>query len=118
MAIKNKPLKKAFLINALRRASYRWPSRYKALKRAHIGRNEYYCECCGVVGPKKSIALDHVIPVIDPSVGWVDLDVYADRMLPDDEYGFQVLCHSCHDEKTKKENAIRKETRIKKRNKA
>lgn len=113
MAISDKPIKKAFLINALRRASYRWPSRYKALKRAHIGRNEYFCESCGVIGPKKSIALDHVEPVINPEKGWQDLDVYADRMLPDTEYGFQVLCKPCHAIKTNKENEIRKKNRKK-----
>ena len=118
MAVKDNPLKKAFLINALRRASYRWPSRYKALKRCHIGRNEYYCESCGIVVPKKGIALDHVEPVIDPSKGWEDLDVYADRMLTNDEWGFQCLCHPCHDSKTSVENSIRKETRQKKKNNA
>lgn len=117
MAIKDKPIKKAFLINALRRASYRWPSRYKALKRCHIGRNEYYCESCGIVTSRKEIALDHVKPVIDPAKGWEDLDVYADRMLTDDEYGFQCLCHSCHDDKSRQENNIRKQTRNKNRKK-
>lgn len=115
MSIKDKPVKKAFLINSLRRASYRWPSRWKALKRAHIGRNEYYCEHCGLICKKREIALDHVEPVIDPKKGWQDLDVYADRMLPDTEYGFQVLCHDCHDTKTEKENAVRKKTRAKKK---
>lgn len=113
MSVKDNLIKKAFVINALRRASYRWPSRYKALKRAHIGRNEYFCEQCGLICPKKGIALDHVDPVVNPVNGYEDMDVYADRMLPDTEWGFQVLCHPCHDTKTAGENAIRKESKKK-----
>lgn len=113
MAIADKPLLKAFLINALRRASYRWPGRYKAAKRSHIGRNQYFCENCGVIGTKKETQMDHILPVVDPTIGWVDLDVFADRLYCD-ENGWQRLCIPCHDEKTLKENALRKSSKKKK----
>lgn len=100
--------KKQFIINTLRRASYKWPSRWKAEKRTHIGRNEYFCESCGIVGPKKQFQMDHLVPVVDPEKGFTGFDDYADRMFPDTEKGWQRLCSECHDIKTDKENQIRK----------
>lgn len=112
MAIKDNPRLKAFLVNALRRASYRYPGRYNAMKRAKVGRNEYVCESCGTIHGRKDGAMDHVNPVVDPLTGWVDLDVYAERMFVD-ESGYQRLCNACHDLKTEQENAVRKENRKK-----
>lgn len=54
--------------------------------------------------------MDHISPVVDPAVGWVSLDVFADRLLCD-ESGYQCICVTCHDAKTKGENQIRKQTR-------
>jgi cytochrome c553 len=54
--------------------------------------------------------MDHIHPVVDPAVGWVSLDMFADRLLCD-ESGFQAICLECHDVKTKGENQIRKQTR-------
>lgn len=98
--------KKAFAIAALRRASYRWPGRYKAAKRAHIGRNEYVCECCGVVVGRKQKQMDHVDPVI-PTSGWAGFDSYVDRLLVD-EHAWQTLCKDCHKDKSNQENKIRR----------
>lgn len=109
MAIKDNPKLKSFLINALRRASYRWPGRYLAAKRTHIGRNQYFCENCGVILPKKETQMDHVIPCVDPKEGWVNLDVFAEKLYCD-EWGWQRLCIPCHDVKTTQENVIRKES--------
>ena len=100
--------KKSFVINTLRRASYRWPTRWGAEKRSKIGRNQYYCECCGIIGPKKEFQMDHKVPVVDPEEGFVGFDKYADRMFPDTEDGWQRLCTDCHDIKTEEENKIRK----------
>jgi 5-methylcytosine-specific restriction endonuclease McrA len=107
MAIKDRPYLKSFLINALRRASYRWPSRYKAAKRSHIGRNTYFCEECGVIGTKKETQMDHTIPAVDPVDGWIDLDVFADRLYCEEE-GWRRLCIPCHSAKTSIENDTRK----------
>lgn len=100
--------KKSFVINTLRRASYRWPTRWAAEKRSKIARNEYYCECCGVIGPKRAFQMDHVDPVVDPIEGFVGFDKYIDRMYPDTEQGWQRLCSDCHDKKTEQENNTRK----------
>lgn len=110
--------KKTFVINTLRRASYRWPSRWEAEKRSKIGRNHYKCEnpACVHEGPKKDFAMDHVLPVVDPVAGFTTFDEYIDRMFPTDASGWQRLCKdTCHKEKTEKENGDRKEIRAKKK---
>jgi 5-methylcytosine-specific restriction endonuclease McrA len=99
--------KKSFAIAALRRASYRWPSRFRALANAKIGRNEYLCKECGTINPKKQIQLDHIEPCV-PVTGWDGFDGFIDRMFTDTEAGFQVLCKSCHLEKSQAEAAQRK----------
>ena len=114
MAISDNTKLKQFLINTLRRASYRHPGRYLALKRAHIGRNQYQCELCQKVVPRKEISLDHIVPVVDPAKGWENLDVYAERMFVD-ETGYQSICDECHDKKTLGENEVRKATRASKK---
>lgn len=98
--------KKAFIIATLRRASYRYPSRNEALKRARVSRGLYLCNYCKKVFPRKEIKVDHVIPVVGIE-GFVSWDVYIDRMYPEPE-GFQVLCKADHDIKTKMENQARK----------
>ena len=106
-----KPIdKKAFLIQTLRRASYRWPSRNAVLKRARVARGQYQCELCKAIVDRHNIKMDHIDPVVDPAVGWVSLDVFADRLLCE-ESGFQAICLECHSVKTKGENLIRKQTR-------
>lgn len=81
---------------------------------------------------KKAFAVDHTIPVVDPVTGKAkrpcgktDWNVYIDRMFCDvqifdtskDSYNTllknrtSILCHSCHDKKTKEENEVRKESK-------
>lgn len=97
---------KSWLIGALRRASYRYPARYNALKAAKVERNSYRCAKCAQLFPRKSIQLDHVLPVI-PITGWDSWDGYISRMFVE-ENGFQVLCISCHEAKSIGENAERR----------
>ena len=104
--------KKTFAINSLRRASYRWPGRWQAEKESKIGRNQYVCNMCKGTFGKKDTALDHVIPVVDPTKGFEGFDSYIDRLFCEKE-GFQRLCHTCHDKKTLEENGVRKQTRRK-----
>lgn len=107
--------KKSFAIAALRRASYRWPGRYKAAKRAHIGRNEYVCESCGCVVGRKEKQMDHRDPVI-PTSGWEGFDSFIDRLLVD-EGMWRTLCIPCHKEITAVQNEERKSIRHGKKNK-
>lgn len=101
--------KKSFIINTLRRASYRWPSRSAAMKKAHVGRNQYVCAICGPdkIHTRQDIALDHIVPVVDPEKGFTTWDDFIERLFCDED-GWQVLCHEHHDEKTKQEGQVRK----------
>lgn len=103
--------KKSFVINVLRRGTYRWPGRWKAEKRSHLPEEKrYYCEECGLVCRKKDTQMDHILPVIpvEKSTETTTLDEIAERMYPFTE-GWQRLCKECHKVKTDAENAQRRE---------
>lgn len=107
---------RSFVMNVLRRGTYKHPGRFKALKKAHIGRNQYVCAGCGGVFKKKEINLDHIESVI-PLEGTEDFNVIIERMYVGIE-GYQVLCcvksdlnsdpGGCHGVKTAKENEQRR----------
>lgn len=103
-------VKKSFVMNALRRATYRWPGRWKSEKRSHVGRGEYVCECCGLILSKGETQMDHIQPVIDPVEGWTGFDSVIDRMFVYED-GWQRLCLDCHSVKTLEENSVRKESK-------
>jgi len=64
---------------------------------------------------KSAVALDHVIPVIDPKTGFTTWDDYIERMF---NGKVQLLCHSCHNIKTTQENGERTDVRRSKRTKS
>ena len=103
---KRKNLKK-FLVPVLRRATYRWPARSDALKDSRKERNSYECAMCKEIFKNNEVVLDHIVPVLDPKLGFRIWDDYINRMFPEKE-GFQVLCSSCHDIKTELEDEMRK----------
>jgi hypothetical protein len=111
--------KKSFIMNTLRRGTYRWYGRWQALNNAKIGRNEYFCqiETCGVIGPKRDFQLDHKLPVVITS-GWDSWENVLDRMFCDAD-GYQNICKACHAIKTAEENRLRprppKKVKIKKK---
>jgi len=101
---------KSHAISSLRRGCYKWPGRWKAEKRSHVGRGEYLCESCGWITKKHNTSMDHIIPVVDPEKGWQGLDSFAERLFVEED-GWQRLCDVCHGIKTKGENLIRNETK-------
>jgi len=105
---------KAFVIQTLRRGTYRWEGRYNAKKASKIARNQYVCNACKGVFGNKDINLDHILPVV-PVDGFKngqpwDWNEYIERMFPNQE-GYQILCSSCHDLKTLEENSSRRENK-------
>jgi 5-methylcytosine-specific restriction endonuclease McrA len=113
-------IKKGFIINALRRASYRWPGRYKAFAASKIARNQYVCASCKNIFGKKDVQLDHLDPVVPVEgfsnaneEGW-NWEQYLERMFADEDK-WQVLCKPCHSDKTLMENQGRKEVRHRKK---
>ena len=119
---------KTWLVWVLRKASYRWPSRYQALKDAKVGPNTFKCASCHKdykkQGKKRIITVDHIIPCKDPkrpNAFQDDLENckcgvcdFLRKMfcLPS---GLQVLCKECHDKKTESEMGTRMKARRKKK---
>jgi hypothetical protein len=118
---------KSMIISALREKSRWWRPKLNCIKNARIRKGIYLCEQCGKhvtatkqgiykTGKKagkpkkiKNIIADHVSPVVDPKVGFVDWNTYIERMFI--EEGWQAICDDCHTIKTNEEKAIAKERR-------
>lgn len=104
---------RAAIQNLLRRARF-WKPPNLALKKAERKsksdnkklKYEYQCNHCNSWFPRKEVQVDHIEPVIDPKVGFVDWNIYISRLFSP-ESNYQVLCLECHQEKSKKENELR-----------
>lgn len=112
---------RSFVKNNLRSASRKWQPIQACKKKAHISRGLYKCEGCGAeVAPTyydeesrkrmKNIFVDHIVPIVDPAVGWTTWDDCIERMFCEPE-NLQLLCKSCHTEKSREEIAIAKKRR-------
>jgi 5-methylcytosine-specific restriction endonuclease McrA len=112
-----------FVRETLRRASFRWPPRSEAMRKARVARGLYLCDACGEKFKTKEVRLDHIKPVVPlPSElqgvreaapdrpGALALGSYVLRMFPESS-GFAVLCKGCHDLKTGYERKARNEFR-------
>ena len=103
---------KSFIISVIRSGMRRYPPKYEALKNAKVGKKinkasgrlaeHYKCAKCKEEFPQKEVQVDHKKPVVDPKMGFVNWNVYINRMFCDIK-NFQVLCKPCHKEKTKLE---------------
>lgn len=103
-----------YLLAAFRR-TFRWsPERRKALKRAFHhkeGKIEFYeCEKCHKLVPRKQKQVDHIEPVIIPTMGFTGYDDLKGRMFVSASE-LRVLCKECHHIKTQAENIIRRGVR-------
>lgn len=103
---------KGFIVSVLRAGARRWPPKFEALTDAFIGKkiNEktgrvakhYRCASCGGEFTSSSIEVDHISPVVDPEIGFIDWNTFIDRLYCPKE-NLQVLCTTCHKEKTNEE---------------
>lgn len=110
---------RSFIKGNLRRATQKWAPIHECVKNAKEGRNEYRCACCGELVPStvkvdgkrvKNIHVDHINPVIDPSVGFTTWDEVIENLFSELD-NLQLLCTACHDIKTNQEKQIAKERR-------
>jgi len=103
---------RSFITSAIRSGFRRYPNKYIALKNAFLKRKKnkasgrlaahYRCAQCKKAFPNKDVQVDHILPVVDPVVGFVNWDTYIQRMYCAVE-NLQVLCKKCHAVKTKEE---------------
>lgn len=110
----------SFIKSALRAASNRWGPKHEAKKAARIRRGVYLCagyrrgphETPASLPPKpgnkkrRQVAVDHILPVVDPVEGFAGWDKLIERMFCEAD-GFQLLCPDCHDLKTADERSVR-----------
>jgi 5-methylcytosine-specific restriction endonuclease McrA len=115
----------AMLLSALRRCFRKYPPYTETLKNA---KKEYYiksrksdkklrrvhfkCACCGEYFSSKDIRVDHIEPVVDIKVGFVDFNTYIERLFCD-ATNLQAICKNDHDIKTKIENKQRRKQKNK-----
>lgn len=102
-----------FVKNQLRSATKRWAPILNTKKKARVGHGKYQCAGCKATVPltlngENNVFVDHIDPVVDPRVGFVDWNTYIDRLFCE-EHNLQLLCKSCHDKKSKLERDIAKE---------
>jgi len=108
---------KSFITSGLRSLFRRYPIKFEVLKEAKTGKQinistgrmseHFQCKQCLESFPAKQVQVDHVSPVVDPVIGFVDWNTFIDRLLCPKE-NLQVLCTKCHKEKTKQEKEVRK----------
>lgn len=110
---------KSFIRSQLRAASMRWGPIYRVLAQAKVARGFYHCASCNEDVPLttridgkrvKNVHVDHINPIVDPAVGFVDWNTLIERMFVEDDE-LQVLCNDCHTKKTNEEKAIAKRRR-------
>lgn len=73
--------------------------------RAKVDAVEHLCNVCSEWRRSRKgakVAIDHIIPVIDPNVGFVDFNTYHARMWCDLS-NLQKICGDCHQAKTNTE---------------
>jgi len=108
--------KKAFIVSVLRSGTQRYPPKYETLNEAKTEKKinsksgrlaqHFQCACCKKDFPAKDVNVDHILPVVDPKLGFVSWDVYIERLYCEKE-NFQILCRDCHTIKTQKEKKTR-----------
>ena len=108
---------RSFVMGVLRAGVRRWEQFWEAKKAASVGKRvnkqtgrqteHFKCAGCGELFTARDIQVDHIDPVIEPVVGFVDWDTTIDRMFCEAD-NLQVLCTECHREKTNRERKERK----------
>lgn len=111
---------RSFIKGNLRRVTQKWGPIADCLKEGRTRRGFYTCNGCKEEVPAsirddngkriKNIAVDHIIPIIDPDVGWVSWDETIERMFAERD-NLQLLCYSCHSAKGLDEKARAKARR-------
>jgi len=108
---------RSWIISLLRRGTMRYPPRNDALREAKTEKKinkktgrmaqHYKCAGCKKDFPASQICVDHIEPVVSPKEGFINWDVYIERMFCPKE-NLQTLCSKCHDVKTKGEKELKR----------
>lgn len=96
---------RTFIRSAMRKAWLKWPPRYEALKRARRPSQsdnkrlkwEFQCAHCELWFQQKEVSVDHIVPW-GKIEGLTLEEAWARLLVPVSE--LQILCKTCHDQKT------------------
>lgn len=107
---------RGFIIGVLRAGMRRWPPKYEVKNAAKTEKKVnpkskriaqfYQCAKCKGEYVSTEIEIDHKKPVVDPKEGFVDWNVFIDRLFIPAK-GMQALCKTCHKDKSEKERIKR-----------
>ena len=108
-------LRRAFsrspLVVEMMRENRRKAPRYnKDGSRHKVDATEHLCNVCGQWKrsvKNSKVVIDHIEPVVDPTVGFVDMNTYFARLWCP-RSGLQKICGDCHRQKTNAEWFIRR----------
>lgn len=97
------------IVQELMRENKRHVPKYKKNgERAKVDAVEHFCNVCKQ-WKKGNFAADHIDPVVDPDIGFVDFNAYFERMFVD-KAKLQCCCKACHTIKTNAERLPRRLT--------
>ena len=110
----------SFIISTLRAGARRWQPKYETLNAAKTEKKinpktgrlaqHFKCSKCNNEFTAKDMQVDHIIPAVDPSVGFTTWDEFIHRLFCEAE-NLQALCVGCHKEKSSVERKIRNENK-------
>jgi hypothetical protein len=99
--------------SGLRRTFRFWRPATDALRAArtpcagpHGQKWAYLCASCGRLFPRKSVSIDHCTPC-GSLKSYEEVGEFLRRLTAEGPSAYQVLCHSCHQEKTDTEKSSR-----------
>ncbi len=103
---------KSFIVSLLRSGFRRFPNKFEVLKRAFTEQKKnkssgrlakhYQCASCGDDFPQTQIQIDHISPIVSPTIGFTTWDEFITNLFCE-ENNLQALCLECHKAKTKME---------------
>lgn len=106
----------SFIVSILRSGTRRYPPKFETLNEAKTEKKtnvatgriaqHYACAGCSLDFPAKGVQVDHTVPVVGAE-GFTTWDSFIKGLFCDKE-NLQVLCTSCHSEKTASERTTRK----------
>lgn len=100
------PRFRSFLMSVLRKASRFWKPSDVCIDKSRVVRGNHICNICKGNFKRKDMKKDHIDPVV-PVTGFNNWDDIIKRLFVGED-GWQAICVTCHEKKTKEENDARK----------
>ncbi len=103
---------KKIILAGLGKAWMFWPPRAEVKRRCKDPNRPgwFICELCHE--SREKLDTDHIEPCVSPIVGMVGWSEYIERRFVFSAKKLQVICKDCHKKKSKEENKIRREVKI------